>query len=186
MDDIFIERIVQRKKDTIYYVKILSLILSAFLAAATLVWLLLLIPALSFLTPIALAGCGYGLWRMIGSLHVEYEYIVTNGELDIDMIVHRRRRKRLFSGRVRDFEIMARLDSAAFREAAVQMERGRSARRLQVLDCAAIANTPSSWFFITNYQAARLMVVFDPDERMLAHIKRFNPSRVQYTAALHR
>ncbi len=186
MDDIFLERIVPRKKDKFYYVKVLSLILSAILAAATLIWLLLLLPALSFLTPIALAGCGYGLWWLIGSLHIEYEYIVTNGELDVDVIVHRRKRKRLFSGRVKDFEIMARLDGPEFRDSAAQYEREKRARRLQVLDCAATADAPSSWFFVANYKSERLLVVFDPDERMLANMKRFNPSRIRYTAAAQR
>ncbi|NLN46217.1 MAG: hypothetical protein GX153_06590 [Clostridiaceae bacterium] len=185
MDDIFMERIVHRKKDASYYIKMVSLILTAVLVMITLVWLLLAIPTISFLVPITLAATLYGVWWAITSMDVEFEYIVTNGEIDIDTIVHRRKRKRLFSGRSKDFEIMGRLDSDEFREAAARLPQERKAGRIKVVDCSAVPGADSSWFFIANYKSARLMVVFDPDSRMLASLKRYNPSRIKYNPALH-
>ncbi len=185
MDDIFMERIVHRKKDVTYYIKLVSLLLTAVLVMITLIWLLLAIPTVSFLIPIALAATLYGVWWAITAMDVEYEYIVTNGEIDIDTIVHRRKRKRVFSGRSKDFEVMARLDSDEFREAAGRLPQERKAGRIKVVDCSAVPGAAHSWFFITNYKSARLMVVFDPDARMLASLKRFNPSRIKYNPALH-
>lgn len=37
-------------------------------------------------------------------MSVEYEYIVTNGEMDIDKIIAKRRRKRLITVNARTFE----------------------------------------------------------------------------------
>ena len=44
-----------------------------------------------------LAGMGYGLWWLLTSLNIEYEYSVTNGDIDIDQITAKRKRKRIVS-----------------------------------------------------------------------------------------
>ncbi len=184
MDDIFMERIVRRKKDGTHYLKIALIIATAFMLATAIGWIVLAIPVMSFLFPIVLVGCGYGAWWMITSQDIEYEYIVTNGEIDIDSIVHRRKRKRLFSGRAKDFEVMARLDSDEFRDAARRVEQERKSGNLKLVNCAAVPGNAASWFFIANYKTGRLLVVFDPDEKMLVNLKRFNPSRVKYNPTI--
>jgi hypothetical protein len=52
--------------------------------------------------------------RVATSRNVEYEYIVTNGDLDIDMIVAKRKRKRIFSANCKEFEIVAPVRSSSF------------------------------------------------------------------------
>lgn len=47
---------------------------------------------------------------LINNMNVEYEYIYTNGELDIDCIYNKTKRKTLFTAEVKDFEIMAHID----------------------------------------------------------------------------
>ena len=42
-------------------------------------------------------GVAYLTYRFISARNIEYEYIVTNGDLDIDKIISRRKRKRIFS-----------------------------------------------------------------------------------------
>lgn len=58
----------------------------------------LLIAAVSvlFLGAFALliiAGAGYGAWWLITSQNIEFEYSVTNGDIDIDQIVAQRKRR---------------------------------------------------------------------------------------------
>lgn len=185
MEDIFMEKIVRRKKDGIHYLKMTIVIITAFLLMTTLGWLMLAVAVLSFLLPIMVAGCVYGAWWLITSMDVEFEYIVTNGEIDIDRIVHRRKRKRLFSGRAKDFEIMGRLDGDEFREAAARLPLEKRAGKIKIMDCSAVPGFSGSWFFIANNKSSRVMVVFDPDERILTNLKRYNPSRIKYNPALH-
>lgn len=185
LEDVFMERIVRRKKDAMFYLKVVMVIATAFLLATTLSWIVLAISVLSFLLPLLLAGCGYGAWWVITSLDLEFEYIVTNGEIDIDSIIHRRKRKRVFSGRSKDFEIMARLDSDEFREAARMMEKDQRAKNIKILDCSAVPGRATNWYFIANYKSNRLLVVFEPDERMLVNLKRFSPSKVKYNPLIH-
>lgn len=59
---------------------------------------------LSILMGLLVAGLAfYGGYFLITGLECEYEYIVTNGELDIDKIIGRRKRKRLVSIKAHDF-----------------------------------------------------------------------------------
>lgn len=48
------------------------------------------------------AGAIYGGYYLLQSLDLEYEYIFTNGDLDIDKIIAKRSRKRLISVKVND------------------------------------------------------------------------------------
>ena len=40
-------------------------------------------------------GCGYGGWKLVTQFFIEYEYILTNKDLDIDKITNQAVRKRL-------------------------------------------------------------------------------------------
>jgi hypothetical protein len=169
MSDTFIEKIVQRRKTGQDYLKIAGLLVASF---ALLTALMMFGGYISFLVPILLVGIFYGLWYLLTGMNREYEYIVTNGDLDIDVIIARRRRKRIFTGKAREFEIMAKVNSDDYRDA----------QRIKhnVLDCSASLQAPDNWFFITEYKGQRTMVIFAPDERMLKSMKRFNPSKIKY------
>jgi Ca2+/Na+ antiporter len=169
MNDTFMEKIVQRRKTGQDYMKIVGLLLASFVLLTA---LMLFGGYVSFLVPFLLVGLFYGLWYLLTSMNKEYEYIVTNGELDIDCIIARRKRRRVFSGKAREFEIMASLDSDDYKYA----EGGR----LVKLDFSPHIAAPGNWFFICEYKGERTMVIFQPDERMLGSMKRYNPSKIKY------
>lgn len=169
MSDTFIEKIVQRRKTGQDYLKIVGLLVASFVLLTA---LMMFGGYISFLVPILLVGIFYGLWYLLTGMNREYEYIVTNGDLDIDVIIARRRRKRIFTGKAKDFEIMAKVNSDDYRDA----QRVKHV----VLDCSASLQAPDNWFFITEYKGQRTLVIFAPDERMLKSMKRFNPSRIKY------
>lgn len=93
--DTFFEQIVPIKKTG----KTFAAVTGIWLAALLLAYLLLTI-GMKYLASIALLailGLGYGAYRLSSMLNVEYEYIITNGTLDIDKIVNRSSRKRVLS-----------------------------------------------------------------------------------------
>lgn len=47
---------------------------------------------------------------------MEYEYLFVNGDLDIDKIMNKAKRKRMFSANVNDLEILAPADSIEVRQ----------------------------------------------------------------------
>ena len=81
--DVFFEQIIPIKKTG----KTIVLFLGIWVLAA-------LISALVFLflvsfSPIFIFGIGYGAYYLSSKLNVEYEYIITNGILDIDKIINK-------------------------------------------------------------------------------------------------
>lgn len=64
------------------------------LLAVIMYFALLLTPAFAFLIII---GVIYGSYKLISMLSIEYEYVFTNGDLDVDKIVAKSSRKRMVS-----------------------------------------------------------------------------------------
>ena len=49
------------------------------------------------LAAIIIIGIGYGAWWLTSKLNIEYEYIITNGSMDVDKIVNKSSRVRVSS-----------------------------------------------------------------------------------------
>ena len=54
----------------------------------------------------------YGGYYLMTGIDTEYEYILTNGDLDIDKITGKRKRKRLLSTKIGDFTAFGKLEEA--------------------------------------------------------------------------
>jgi hypothetical protein len=169
MDDLFLEKIVARRKTGKDYLMLFGIVVGGLIA---LILILLFGGYVSFLFPFLVVAVGYGVWYLMSNMNREFEYIVTNGELDIDMIISRRKRKRVFSGRAKDFEMMALVGGDEYRDAV----RGN----YKLLDCSSTPKAPGNWFIMTDYKGQRHMIIINPDERMLKSMKRFNPSKIKY------
>lgn len=174
MDDIFLEKIVYKRKSG----KDFAIIAGALLASVLLLTAGVMFGSMfSFLLPLVLIGVGYGMWFVITSTSKEYEYIVTNGDLDIDVIIARRKRKRVLSVKAKEFELMAQTGTVD--------ERDSANSRYKVLDFSSSPSSDNRWFILTNYKTEKVKVIFEPDERMLKNLKRFNPSKIKYTGLLN-
>lgn len=168
--DVFIETIVKRRKSGKDYLIIAGLI-SLFIIIIY-ISLMFLKYTFSFI-PFIVAGGGFGLYYLITSLDKEFEYICTNGHLDIDMIIHKRKRKRQVSMAAADMEILAPVDSDDYKV----NNKNTSIKRL---DLTTNTGSDNVWFFIGSYKGSRVMVTFEPNERILRDLKRHNPSKVRF------
>ena len=105
------------------------------------------------------AAAGFGAYFFISRLNIEYEYIFTNGELDIDVIYNKSNRKRLFSSAVKQFEIMAHVqDTAHTREMSNVSE---------TKDYSSGIVGANTYAFVTSYKGKRLKIIFEPNEMMI-------------------
>ena len=102
--DSFFEQIVKKKKGAAEW----AIITAVVLAAAVL--LLLALMYLGSLIIIAAAGIIYGAWWLATTQNVEFEYCITNGDIDVDKIVARRKRTRLVSVSGRKIRALAPYD----------------------------------------------------------------------------
>ena len=132
-----------------------------------------------FLMPVFFLSVLYGEFYLLRGFSREYEYTVTNGELDIDLIVAQRQRKRVFSGTARQFESMSPWGRTASENLA-----GQASQSLPVIDCrgnfqaGATAGNRIHYQIVTDYNGKRVRVLFTPDEFIVNQMKKFNPARV--------
>ena len=91
MSDLYTEEIVKKEKtmkDTVIRVLLIAGTAVAVLSLMVLGWL-------SIILIIAFAVADY---FVLPTLELEYEYLYVNGEIDIDKIMSKQKRKRVFSG----------------------------------------------------------------------------------------
>ena len=155
MGDVFKEQLIKRAvtiKDTAKRFGVVSL-------AVLVVFISMSIQILQpFWIFIAFAAI-FGAYFLISRLNIEYEYIFTNGDLDIDVIYNKNSRKRLFSSSVKQFEIMAHVqDTAHTREMSNVSE---------TKDYSSGIAGPNTYAFITPYKGKRLKIVFEPNDMMI-------------------
>lgn len=107
--DIFTEQRVIKPtsgKDTA--LKALIIVVTGMICAASIYLMLCGLGIVLFLA----AGLVFGAYYLVTGFYSEYEYIVTNGEMDIDKIIAKRKRKRLITVKASAFERFGKLEEA--------------------------------------------------------------------------
>ena len=108
--DTFVEQLVIIKSSSkVKAVKIGLWAVCSMLAAGLIVLSVLKMSFAFFLLLIA-AACFFCAYYMCGQLNIEYEYILTNRDIDIDRIVNQRKRIRMASFTVSDIEDIEKYD----------------------------------------------------------------------------
>ncbi|MFT3950732.1 MAG: hypothetical protein QM689_01995 [Oscillospiraceae bacterium] len=100
MTDVYKEQIVKKIPNESDRIKKLCIILGTISLAGILFFVVSAIPQLIMIYLLAVGGMIYGDIYLMAGMSVEYEYILTNGEIDIDKIIGQRKRKRLVTFRL--------------------------------------------------------------------------------------
>lgn len=162
--DMFIEKIVKRRKSLLDFALIL-LILVAVVAASFLA--MLYIPDFAL---IVTAGVVYLAYYLISMRNIEFEYAVTNGDVDIDTIMNQKKRKRVYSGNCKDFELVARVKSNQYTR---DMKECKN-----VKDFSSHAENADVWFVSLRKEGQHTVILFEPSEKMLDSFMMFIPRKV--------
>lgn len=163
--DVFVEQIVKKRngaKDTAMIIGIiLATLVLSFIFAIILPGF---VPVLGTLSLFLVAGAVFGAYWLITSMNVEFEYAVTNGDLTIDKIIHRRKRKRVINLDSKDIERMGKYKVADHAQKRYD-KRINTARDETAEDCWYIA--------MRHNQFGNILLTFSPDERTLSALKPF-------------
>lgn len=151
MSDLYSEQLVKKRTTS------LDIVMKAVLVAVTIlsVVLALLIPLL-IIVPILLIVLDVFLFRR---MDLEYEYLFVNGELDIDKIMGRAKRKNQLSVNMDNVEMVAPRGSKelyAFEN-----------KRLRVLNFTSGNPDAQVYEMILNYDNQQLRVLMEPGEAIL-------------------
>jgi hypothetical protein len=163
MNDIYKEQIIKRRpsaKTTLYRTGLILAVALVFIVGTAFLG--------GWGTTLALIA-GFGAYFAMGFLYVEYEYTFTSGELDIDIIYNKSRRKRLFTGKVNDFEIMAHVED--------KIHIGSFSSAQETLDYSSGAVSDETYVFLTNYSGKRVKIIIEPNEMMFKAIASSLPPR---------
>lgn len=168
MNDVFMEQIVKKQKEGKDIVRNCAIIFAGLLLAAAL-FVLLMMPFpmrqyLGMIVFLILVGVIYYTWYIISGLNLEYEYIFTNGELDVDKISNRRKRKRMTTVRLSQAESFAAYDPAAFDKSAYE----------HVYNACVFSRGEGNYLVsYHNRDGEKCCLIFTPNEKMLEAVKKY-------------
>ena len=162
--DMFVEQIIVRKKtakQTMMAVFIMAL------ASLLIVMSVFLLRMFGFLVAAAL---GYGMWWLLSEMNIEYEYCITNGDIDIDKIIARRKRERVVSVAIQKLETAGRYEPEKWRERGVdRVVLAAPSEKEEGLYC----------FSYRTKKRGHTLVIFQPNERMLEAFEKSLPRLIQ-------
>lgn len=124
-----------------------------------------------FVGPILICGLLYGAYLLFSKFNKEYEYILTNNELDIDVIYNRNSRKRVMTVNMRKIEIMASIQD---KDHAQDINKGN-----KLINASDNANTKDTYAIIgqdDKFGAYKLLIT--PNEAFLQDLYKQSPLKV--------
>ena len=170
--DTFFEQIVEIRKTGLDWLKLGGIWALALLLIAVLFFLGLNFPGFMSILVLLIIGVVYGAFWLSKRLSVEYEYIVTNGTLDIDKIIARSSRKRELS-----LELSAVERVEKFNPAAAPVGNFKK----QVMACNG--DDPGAYFLVVNEEGkGSRLLIFAPDERIKSAAVKSMPKFVANSA----
>lgn len=152
--DVFVEQLVARRRGKREFFLVFALTLAGILLVAASILYLFSLAA------VVLVLVCYGWWWCVKMMGEEYEYSVTNGDIDIDRIRGRSRRLRLVSVRGDKIESLAPHKSG---DSLAAFDR--------VVWCVSGKPDTAQWRFTYHSKKnGHTAVIFEPDERVLASL----------------
>ncbi len=164
MSDLYTEVIVKRKPSA------KDMILKSLLIAGTAlaVFAFMVMGIIGFVIFIALAVADYFL---LPTFNLEFEYLYVNGELDIDKIMSKQKRKRVYSADVSNLELLAPSNSHA-------LDSYNRNNSIKTLDFSSRNPQNKTYTMIIKGEKGLERVIFEPNDVMLSDIKRVRPREV--------
>jgi len=130
------------------------------------------INVISIAFTIVFGAAAYAMYYLKNNQNIEYDYTFTNGILDIARVINNNRRKKLFSGDIREFEIIAPTSDEGF--ARMLNHKGISKKYNCFLN-----KGKGLYYGILVSEGQKYMIVFEPSVRLLEIFKKFNPRGVK-------
>lgn len=168
LDDIYAEFLVKRKMPIGLLILKVVLILAAALILA--VGLCLCYYTYSISGFIGFGVC-IGVYFLVRSWNLEYEYIFTSGELTIDKVIDQSRRKKLVNIDMQKVELVAEYQSH-------YMDEYRNNQSMKVYDYTS--QRPEAKKYAVAYMDAeqRGLYLIEPNEKLLKVMRNFAPRKI--------
>lgn len=158
--DIFHEQLVKIKSTTTVIIsKIIIWTMAAIVCVLSFIAMINISPLLLF----AGAGVLYVAYKTTTSFNIEFEYSVTNGVVDIDKIINKSSRKRLFTFECKQIEKIEKFDIKAYPKSQYHL---------------CTDDMDNALLFSVNCDSVNYKIVLSPNEKLMDYIKVFLPRSV--------
>ncbi len=165
--DSFVEQLVKKKKSP---AQIAAMVVTVVVALLLVAGCVLFMAILGIFAVLAIAAIAYGAWYLLTAQNIEYEYCVTNGDIDIDRIVAQRKRKRIVSVAGRKIESAGRYLPEKW--------AGRSVDRT-VIAAPSAEEEGLYYFSYHSKKRGHTLVVFQPNDRVKDAVYESLPKLIQ-------
>lgn len=185
LEDIYLEHMVKRKKTGAQTVFVVLLCLAGAVLSVVLFALTFIIGVsmqqagsgigqiTSFVGLLLIAAMWYGVYLLIGMQNVEYEYILTNSELDIDKIMSKKGRKHMITLDFKNVIICA---------STTDIEHNDDYKRIKADSVInAVGDESRGEIYFADFAGdggARKRVLFQPTAKMINSARKYNPGRI--------
>ncbi|MCH5193293.1 MAG: hypothetical protein J1F11_04975 [Oscillospiraceae bacterium] len=167
--DIFVEQIVKKGAGGREIALRILIIIGMCILTAVSMFLFFIMPVFGFAI---FAAAMWGGYHLFTGLDCEYEYIVTNGEIDIDKIIAKRKRVRLITAKVSAFEAFGEYEGAPDADDSVTVV---SAVGYNESD----AETKVYYADFKHKSAGDVRLIFCPEEKVIDAIVPFLPRQLK-------
>ena len=167
MAEVFKEYLIKQKKSPIDTMMQVGLVLGAIILS-----IIAFVVGGDLIGPIIIVGIVFGAGFLFNKFSREYEYILTNNELDIDVIFNRSSRKRVMTINMKKIDIMASIKDEKY---AAELNKAG----LKVINASENTNEENTYAIITQsekYGACKILIT--PDDVMLDHLYKQAPNKV--------
>lgn len=169
MTDTFAEQLVKKSQNSSDSMKKVLILAGGGVIVALLLYVSF------FITPFALllvAGAIYVLYMLVIGLNIEYEYTVTNGSLDIDKIIAKRKRVSMISVDVKDFTAFGNFED-------YDDDFSGTTVLTTGIDKVDEVEKPPYYADFNHESYGEVRLVFSPDEKVLECIKPYLPRNLK-------
>lgn len=166
MSESYVELLVKKKKTPKD-----SILKGLMIAGIVILVLIGLVIPLVLIAAIALGVLAY--FKMPG-LDLEFEYLYVNGELDIDKIMSKVKRKRVGSFDISKAEMVAPVKSH-------ELDYYRQSKDLKVVDCSSGDDHANVYGMVIKDEKGMKLVLFEPNQEILDDMRRIAPRKVKFS-----
>ncbi len=123
-----------------------------------------------FIGPIIMLAVLFGAATLFSKFNKEYEYILTNNELDIDVIFNKAKRKRVLTIDIKAIEVMASIKDDRRK---ADLQKGN-----KFINASDGKNGANTYAIITSKDSALYKILITPNESFLNELHRQAPHKV--------
>ena len=160
MSDFYTEQLIKKQKGKREMMLLLGVVAILALGITS-----LLISAVGIVIMVIAVVAGIIVFRQI---NLEYEYLFVNGDFDVDKIINKSRRKRLFSMNVSNLELLAPENAAEL----------RNYRNAKVVDYSSGKKDARRYGMVISDRGQMTKIVFEPNDTIVEGFFMLAPRKV--------